>query len=95
MAKSHTLDQIKELPISFYGRGAETGGRLFVQVKATERGYIYKVSYTNLQADPYYEVFERKINQFGGVSYPRSKSFGKWAWTYFSLDLALEKLKQL
>ena len=79
---------LKELPLEFVGEG-EVRGFLFSQVCRTDRGYIYRVQEED---KVWYEVFERKINQFNGISYPRSKSFGVWAWWYGSLDRAKEKL---
>lgn len=82
---------IKELPTEFKGIG-EVRGFFFTQIRATERGYLYSVKYCGAV---WYEVFQRKVNQFDGVSYPKSKSFGKWAWSYMSLERALNKLDSL
>lgn len=76
---------VKELPLEFKGSG-EVRGFTFKQVAKSDLGYVYQVN------GDYYEVFKRKINQYGGVSYPKSKSFGKWAWYVKSLDKALEIL---
>lgn len=82
---------LKELTPEFTGIG-EVGGFMFSQVAKTDKGYVYKVS---SGGEVWYEVFRRKINQFGGVSYPKSKSFGKWAWSYMTLEKALNKLELL
>lgn len=83
---------IKELPLEFKGSG-EVRGFFFTQVRSTGRGFLYSVMFCG---EIWYEVFERKINsQYGTVSYPKSKSFGKWAWSYMSLDKALNKLESL
>ena len=86
------IDQIiKGLPQEFVGQG-EVRGFFFTQVQATNKGFIYSVM---SGGEVWYEVFRRKINQFGGVSYPKSKSFGKWAWSYMSLEKAMNKLRSL
>lgn len=86
------IDQIlKDLPAEFVGKG-EVRGFFFTQVRATDKGFIYSVM---SGGQVWYEVFRRKVNQFGGVSYPKSKSFGKWAWWYKSLEKALNKLESL
>lgn len=78
---------MKELEKVFIGRG-EVKGFYFEQVARSENAYIYKVR-CHLFARPYYEVFERRINtQFGNVSYPKSKAFGRWAWTTYDEDEA-------
>lgn len=83
------IEQIlKELPLEFTGQG-EVRGFLFSQVCRTDKGYIYRVQEED---KVWYEVFKRKTNQFDGISYPKSKSFGVWAWWYGSLDRAKEKL---
>lgn len=83
--------QVKELPSEFRGIG-EVRGFHFKRVSKTDRGYIYSVM-NNGQT--YYEVFKRKTNQYRGISYPKSKSFGKWAWWYSSLEKAQIKLNSL
>jgi hypothetical protein len=82
---------IKELPLEFTGTG-EVRGFFFTQIKRTDKGFIYSVMYHNAV---WYEVFKRKTNQFGGISYPKSKSFGVWAWCFGSLDEAQSKLDSL
>lgn len=85
-------EALKELATEFKGTG-EVGGFMFSQVAKTDKGYVYKVS---SGGEVWYEVFKRVINeQYGTVSYPKSKSFGKWAWSYMSLEKALKKLELL
>lgn len=80
------------LPLEFVGKG-EVKGMFFTQVRSSERGFLYSVMDAG---SVHYEVFERKVNQqYGGLSYPRSKSFGKWAWSYTSLDRAVERFNNL
>lgn len=80
------VSEPKELPLSFYGKG-EVRGFFFTYLKSSPKGYLYSVM---SEGCVWYEVFRRKINQYGGVSYPKAKSFGKWAWSTTSLDKALE-----
>ena len=62
----------------FVGRG-EVKGFNFSQISKTNWGFLYEV---NTGHTIYYEVFKKKVNtQYDCVSYPRSKSFGIWAWT--------------
>ena len=80
------------LPINFIGRG-EVRGYHFTQISRTDRAFIYEVDAGNSKC---YEVFKKVINKrFGGVSYPTSKAFGIWAWTYMSLDKAEKKFNEL
>lgn len=82
--KSTTLELKKE----FFGRGV-TKGFQFRQIRATKRGYLYEVTDCSI----YYEVFEKRINKrFACISYPTSKSFGIWAWTYPNLENAIKRL---
>lgn len=83
---------MKELEKTFIGRG-EVKGFKFEQLFANSRAFVYKVD-NHIQT--YYEVFLRKQNtKFGTISYPRSKSFGLWAWWYSNLDKAMAKFNQL
>ena len=83
---------LRELPVEFVGVG-EVRGFLFRQVSRTMFGYIYEVRVPGAQ-ECHYEVFRRMENaRFGCVSYPKSKSFGAWAWCCDSLARARERLK--
>ena len=83
---------LRELPLEFVGVG-EVRGFLFRQVARTMFGYIYEVRGPG-KGDSHYEVFRRMENaRFGCVSYPKSKSFGAWAWCCDSLAKARERLK--
>jgi len=87
-----TETQIRELPLTFIGRG-EVRGFHFRQVTRTESGYIYEVRH---EGGVHYEVFRRVINpRFGRVSYPGSKSFGFIARTAKTLDFAFRWLLTL
>lgn len=83
---------MKQLEKSFSGRG-EVKGYEFNQIRATDKAFLYEVS---CDGRKHYEVFKKRINAlYGNVSYPSSKGFGKWAWTYNSLNKALLKFKDL
>ena len=84
---------IKPLPKRFSGRG-EVKGYDFTLICKTEYGFLYEV--TSDSINPHYEVFHRKINKrFGCESYPTSKAFGIWAWTYRNRQWAIAKLNLL
>ena len=88
-----TMGGIKRLPEQFSGRG-EVRGYKFIHICITNRGFCYKVTQSNI--NPHFEVFRRKINKrFSCESYPTSKAFGIWAWTYKNRDEALNKLNLL
>ena len=83
---------LRELPLEFVGVG-EVRGFVFRQVSRTMFGYIYEVRVPGKEGS-HYEVFRRMENaRFGCVSYPKSKSFGAWAWCCDSLAKARERLK--
>jgi hypothetical protein len=87
------MNQIKNLPEQFVGRG-EVRGFEFIQISKTNRGFCYEVSSNGIIT--HYEVFRRKINKrFNCESYPTAKSFGLWAWTYRTKEEALNKLNLL
>ena len=83
---------MKELKINFIGKG-QVRGFEFTQVKKTEFGYIYKV---DTKDRVHYEVFHRKENsRYNCISYPSSKAFGVWAWTFDTLDKAIIELNEI
>lgn len=88
---SNETTEVKELPLEFTGTG-EVRGFKFSLFEKNDKGYIYLVTDGG---QPWFEVFKRKVNQYGGVSYPKAKSFGLWAWSTRNLETALEKLKLL
>ncbi len=84
------MSNIKELPIEFAGKG-EVKGYFFTQVMKSDKAYIYAVD-----GGKRYEVFKRKVNRrFFQVRYPSSQSFGVWAWTFTSYELALKRFEEL
>lgn len=98
MIEPHTHDSqvlfyfMKELEKEFIGRGEVKGFR-FTQIKQNQHAYIYQVD------DDHgirYEVFQRKINKkWECVSYPKSKSFGIWAWSCMSLEKAEDRFAEI
>lgn len=81
--------EIKDLPLTFLGQG-EVRGVEFEQIDANNYAYIYK------RSDGVFEVFKKVINtQFQTVSYPKSKSFGKWAWCCRTLQDAMKKFDEI
>ncbi len=84
--------KIKILQERFVGRG-EVKGHIFTQLSRTDRAFLYEVNTGN---GIYYEVFKKKINhRYGCVSYPTSKAFGFWAWSYSNLEKAIAKINHL
>ena len=87
------LKEMIELRKEFYGRGEVKGFR-FVQLFKKSTGFFYKVF--PLDAAPHYEVFERRINErYNTVTYPKSGSFGNYAWSYLEFEDAMIKYNQL
>lgn len=78
---------MRELPAEFVGVG-EVRGFQFRQVSRTDFGYIYEVVMPD-SGLRHWEVFRRVENvRFDCVSYPKSKSFGAWAWCCSSYEKA-------
>lgn len=70
---------MKELEMRFSGEG-EARGYDFEQIAKSPYAYIYKKTHIE-SGTVSYEVFRRKENtQFDCISYPKSKSFGIWAY---------------
>lgn len=79
---------MKELEKVFIGKG-EVKGFIFTQIKRSNLAYIYEVSLS--ESAKWYEVFARKeYAKFDMVSYPKSNSFGEWAWTCGTIEKAEE-----
>lgn len=100
MEKNFNMN-IDKLERSFIGKGEVKGAR-FNQKLETDKGYIYKVN------DKYYEVFEKKLvglcidfeNKIYSETdfkeqYPKSRHFGKWAWTVGSFEKGVKILNEL
>jgi len=84
---------MKELEKVFIGRG-EVKGFTFTQIKQNEKAFLYEVK--DEFGSIHYEIFKRVENiKYGCISYPKSKSFGRWAWTCKTLDRGIEKFNEL
>ena len=83
---------MKPLKIQFKGKG-EVKGYNFTQISQTDKAFLYEVS---SGGGKHYEVFLKRINhRFACISYPSSKGFGIWAWTYMDLESATNKFNEL
>lgn len=83
---------IKQLKKQFNGKG-ESRGFYFTQILSSDKAFVYKIDTGDMT---YYEVFKRVLNQrFDTISYPTSRAFGIWAWTYMKLDNAIEKFNEI
>lgn len=80
---------MKELQEEFYGKG-QVNGFYFMQVFKSDYAYIYRKTHLETGSISY-EVFKRVENtQFNCISYPRSNSFGVWAYDCGTLEKARE-----
>ena len=94
-----------KLEKEFVGVG-EVKGFKFKMLFENEKAFMYEVSYQNEDGytSKWYEVFERKVSKatdtiMNGVMvhfderevYPRSNSFGVWAWCINNYDIAKAK----
>jgi len=92
MSDKNKHSTIKTLKTKFEGRG-EVKGYLFTLLGMTNRAFLYEVSSKNSK---HYEIFKKVINKrFACVSYPTSKVFGIWAFTYMNLKYAIKKYNEL
>jgi hypothetical protein len=96
--------KIRKLDKSFTGTG-EVSGYLFEQIKESDDAYIYKVSNEN---EEHYEVFLKKTvpvcidfenrvysDTESKEIYPKSKDWGKSAWTTNTLENATYRLENM
>lgn len=82
-------NKMKELEVSFDGIG-EVKGYSFKQLFKSDSAYIYEKTHIE-SGTKSYEVFKRVENtQFNCVSYPKSKSFGVWAYECATIERAKE-----
>lgn len=78
----------------FEGKG-EKSGYFFNKLHESDSGFMYEIS-SNLSNTKHYEVFIKRINtQFDCISYPKSNSFGKYAWCYTDYNKAITKFNNL
>lgn len=83
---------MKQLLKQFEGRG-EVKDYSFKQLHSSPKAYVYSVTHKGVS---HYEVFKHKENnRYSVVSYPSSKSFGLWAWTFMSYKEALIKFNNI
>lgn len=84
--------EIKELPTEFVGKGEVKHAKFRLHI-ANSQAFVYEVDFLGSK---YYEVFKRVVHRkYKMVSYPSSKSFGKWAWWYPTLEKAMIKFNEL
>lgn len=84
--------QIPKLADELVGR-AEVKGFKFKLHIANSKAFLYEV---DTGTEKHYEVFLRKTHRlFGHIQYPKSNSFGKWAWSFRTLRKAEEKFNSL
>ena len=97
---------MKKLEIEFEGKGEVSGYKL-KQLHNSEKAFMYEL--TDIEtSSKHYEVFERKIQKESEVSiagktvkyeereiYPKSNSFGAWAWCFTDYDKAFSKFQML
>ena len=83
---------MENLDKNIIGKG-EVKGFLFTQIQKSDKAYVYKI---NTGKTIHYEVFEvvKKTNS-KRHSYPTSKAFGIWAWTFKKIEKAIEKFNFL
>ena len=83
---------MKQLQEDFIGKG-QVKGFVFTQLEKSASGYIYAV---NTGDNIHFEVFKHYENtHYNCVSYPSNKAFGKWAWTFGTLEQAKLKFDEL
>lgn len=82
--------EIRDIPLDFDGRG-EVRGFAFRCCMRNGLAYMYEVVHRD-SGHKHWEVFERRENRrFGVVSYPKSSSFGLWAWCCRDYNDALKR----
>lgn len=83
---------MKDLPIKFTGKG-EVRGYEFTQIHKTDKAFMYEVDGSGTT---YWEVFKKVVNKrFNTITYPSSKGFGIYAWTYSNLEQATKKYEEI
>jgi hypothetical protein len=84
---------MKELATEFIGIG-EVRGFKFTQLAKNDKAYMYEV--VAPENAMHYEVFERVENDYyGTITYPKSNSFGVWAWCISNKERAEDKFKSI
>jgi hypothetical protein len=84
---------MKKLNEIIAGRGS-VKGKVMKRIRGSSYAYLYECTGENFST--HYEVFRHKENTyFDCVSYPGDEAFGKWAWTYKSIDDAMFKYYEI
>lgn len=97
---------MKTLEIEFEGKG-EVSGINFKQLRRSDKAFMYEL--TDIETGKkHYEVFERKVSKENEVViagqtvryeerevYPKSNSFGVWAWCITDFDKAVAVFEDL
>jgi hypothetical protein len=82
---------MKPLEKEFIGIG-EVRGFAFRQLEGAPV-YLYEV---RSESNVWYEVFEHRVHEkYQTVTYPKSPSFGVWAFSIASLEKAYQKREQM
>ena len=97
---------IHKIEETFWCKG-EVSGYHFIKLKETEHAYLYQKNEYGTNNSSY-EVFIKKATpvclDFDNRvysdtefkhTYPKSNSFGVWAWDYLNFDKALVKIENL
>jgi hypothetical protein len=97
---------MKILEIEFEGKG-EVLGTNFKQIEKSEKAFLYELT-DKETGTKHFEVFERKIQKAGDITvagvvvkheekemYPKSNSFGKWAWCMTCFEKAKAKFNEI
>ena len=80
---------MKTIPDTLEGKG-EVKGVTFTKLKENNKAFIYS------RSDGYFEVFKKVENiRFDCISYPKSASFGNWAFCFSNLKDAEKKFTEL
>ena len=83
---------MKQLEEEFKGKG-QVKGFVFTQLEKSASGYIYAVCTGD---SVHFEVFKHYENtRYNCVSYPSNKAFGRWAWTFNTIERAKDKFDEL
>lgn len=100
LLKSKTM-ALTKLPNSFKGKG-EVSGFSFNMEYENEKGYVFRVnSGDSLHYETFYKKqvpicidFKKRIYSETDFkeTYPKSNSFGEWAWTVASLEKGIERI---
>ena len=85
-------ERIKTLP-----RKAVRFGYPYTKILQTDQFYIYLIE---VESEPFYEVFVRKLQchrtkHYSREMFPGYDAFGKYAWSFSSIEEAINKFLEL